>query len=120
VVGLAFGASGKHAPTNALGRLALEGTVWMLMCLPGAYAVSRYRIDWFFPAVLMIIGGRYLTFATLYGARVYWALGGSLGVAAVVAVVLAVAPPAAALAGATIELAFGVAMFAMDRARRRV
>ena len=84
-----LGAPGKHSYGNRLAALALEGTVFMLMCLPLAYALSLYRMEWFFPAVLMIIGGRYLTFGTVYGTPVYWALGALLGVGALAAYTLA-------------------------------
>jgi hypothetical protein len=112
-----LGATGKHASDNPLGRLAMEGTIWMIMCLPAAYLLSRTRMEWFFPAVLMVIAGRYLTFATIYGTRIYWVIAGLLGVAAYVCVQLNAAPFAGALAGALIEIIFGVALFVWVRRR---
>jgi hypothetical protein len=41
------------------------------------------NLSWFFPAMLMVIGGRYLSFAVVYGLRTYWALGASLAVSQV-------------------------------------
>lgn len=113
----ALGAPGKHSQGNKLAALALEGTVFMLMCLPLAYALSIYRIDWFFPAVLMIIGGRYLTFGTLYGTPIYWVLGGILGLAAIAAYKLALPPHSSAILGGTIELLFGGILLAAKRRR---
>jgi hypothetical protein len=111
----ALGVSGKHAPENPLGKLAMEGTIFMLMCLPLAYVISRYRIEWFFPAVLMIIGGRYLTFGTIYGTKLYWLLGALFGLSAWISVVLSLPPHASALIGAGVEIIFGLILFLKKR-----
>jgi hypothetical protein len=111
----ALGAAGKHSAGNKLAPLAMESTVFMLMCLPLAYGLSLFRMDWFFPAVLMIIGGRYLIFASVYGTPLYWLLGGSLGAAAVVAYQLALPPYVTALTGAAIELVFGAVLLVVKR-----
>jgi hypothetical protein len=87
----------------------------MIMCLPIAYALSLYRIEWFFPAVLMIIGGRYLTFGTVYGTPIYWVLGGLLGVGGYIAYSLALPPYGSAILGAAIELLFGGILLAVKR-----
>jgi hypothetical protein len=112
-----LGAPGTHTAGNPLGRLAMEGTIWMLMCLPAAYLLSLYRMTWFFPAVLMVIGGRYLTFATLYGTMAYWGLGVALGGAAMAGVMLTWTPSTAALTGAAIEIVFGTGLYVWQRGR---
>jgi hypothetical protein len=109
-----LGRSGKHNPSNPLGSLAMASTFWMIMCLVLAYGVSMMRIEWFFPAVLLIIGGRYLTFATLYGMRIYWALGAALALAAYPLFAYGASPATGALAGGAIEVAFAVAVFLMS------
>ena len=76
-----IGISGAHSKNNPLASLAMEGTFYMLMCIPLAYGLSLQRIEWFFPGMLMIIGGRYLTFNTIFGNRLFWVLGGVLGIA---------------------------------------
>jgi hypothetical protein len=114
----ALGAPGKHAPGNRLAPLALETTVSMLMCLPLAYGLSLHNIDWFFPAVMMIIGGRYLVFATIYGNRAYWLLGAALGIGALLAFRLGLPPHAAAWVGSGIELVFGTALLVAQRRAR--
>ena len=106
---------GVHMAGNPLGALALEGTILMLFALPLVFAVSRLRIDWFFPAMLLVIGGRYLTFATLYGMRVYWACGGALAVAACVQVATRASFATGALTGAATEFLFAAAIFLMAR-----
>jgi hypothetical protein len=55
-----LGTSGSHSPNNPFGKLAMEGTLFMLMCLPLAYGLSMQKVEWFFQAMLLIIGGRYL------------------------------------------------------------
>lgn len=105
-----LGRSGAHTPNNVLGRLALEGTIFMLMCLPLAYALSFQKVEWFFQGMLMIIGGRYLTFATLYGTRLYWGLGIGLGIAAYLLFSLNSSAPVSILVSSAIELTFGLVM----------
>ena len=110
-----LGAAGKHTTGNRLSALALETTVFMLMCLPLAYGLGLYRIEWFFPAVLMVIGGRYVTFGTVYGTPIYWGLGAALGAGAMLAYTLALPPYQSALLGAAIEIVFGAALLAAKR-----
>lgn len=115
-----LGRTGQHAKANPLGALALESTFWLIFCLPIAYAVSRFNMLWFFPCMLLVIGGRYLTFRTLYGLRVYWVCGASLAMAAYLIAALKLQPGAAALAGAAIETAFAAAiLFSSKRAAGR-
>lgn len=112
-----LGHAGTHTPGNALGRLAVEGTFWMLAGIATAYGVQLLRMEWFFPAMLLVIGGRYLTFQTLYGLRVYWACGAILCVAAL-ALALTRAPAfVGAFTGAAIELTFAALVY--NQARRR-
>ena len=114
-----LGRGGKHHPSNPLASLAMASTFWMIMCLVLAYGVSLLRIEWFFPAVLLIIGGRYMTFATLYGMRFYWALGVVLAAAAYPLFAVGATPATGALIGGGIEVGFAVAAFVMsDRAAR--
>ncbi len=98
-------------------RLALESTVWLIFCIPPAYALSRHRIEWFFPAMMLVIGGRYMVFATLYGRRIYWLCGGALALAAYALAVAGARPSAGALSGAAIEAVFAVAIFLRSRGR---
>lgn len=70
-----LGTSGVHDKENPLGKLAMEGTIWMIICLPIALMLTFQNPVWFFQAMLLIIGGRYLTFQTLYGNKVFWLLG---------------------------------------------
>ena len=111
-----LGRPGSHTPGNPMGALAMASTIWMIMSFALAYAASMVRIEWFFPAMLAVIGGRYMTFATIYGGRIYWAFGAALAVAAWLLAQALVAPYVAAAAGAAIEAAFALPIF---RAARR-
>jgi hypothetical protein len=114
-----LGRSGKHHPANPLAGLAMASTFWMILCIPLAFAISTVRIDLFFPAMLLIIGGRYLTFATLYGGKLYWVCGATLALAAYPLVKLGATPAVGAFAGGAIEVAFAVAVFVTaERAER--
>ncbi len=106
----AMGRSGQHSKDNPLGPLAIQGTIWMVLSIFIAVGISITRVEWFFPAMLLIIGGRYLTFVTLYGLRVYWVFGAALVAAGALLVILEAPAIAGAYAGALTEYAFGIAI----------
>lgn len=107
----AIGLSGAHTKGNPLGNLAMEGTIFMLMCLPLAFLLSRQQPEWFFQGMLLIIGGRYLTFASIYGLKIYWILGAVLGFAAYLLFYFGVQSFGSLLTGSVIEISFGVLTF---------
>ncbi|MEJ8801166.1 DUF7010 family protein [Pontibacter sp. H249] len=113
-----LGAAGAHAQSNPLGKLAMEGTLFMIMCLPLAYGLSFQKVEWFFQGMLLIIGGRYLHFATLYGSRLYWALGIGLGIAAYLLFTLNSPSHTTLLVGAAMEILFGLVMVTILRRRK--
>ena len=100
-----------HTAGNPLGVLAGEGTVWLVAGCAIAYGVSVLRIEWYFPAMLLVIGGRYLTFQTLYGLRIYWVLGALLGATGFALALLRAPPVIGAFSGATIELISAIVLF---------
>jgi hypothetical protein len=110
-----LGRSGKHAKGNPLSSLAFATTVWLILSCALAYGVSLHRIEWFFPAMLCVIGGRYLTFATLYGMRAYWACGLTLVAAAYGLLTLRAAPTMGAFTGAAVEAGFAIFLFIQSR-----
>ncbi len=101
-----LGAPATHAKTNPLGPLAWASTFWLIFSLPLAYGLGLQNPAWFFSAMLLVIGGRYLVFATLFGVRFYWALGLVLAGAGFVLGWLAVPAPVVAAVGAAIEMVF--------------
>ena len=108
------GRPGKHSEGNPLAPLAIEGTIWMLLSILIAVGVAFYRVEWFFPAMLLVIGGRYFSFATLYGLRIYWFFGTTLATAGIVLAALEAPVAACAFAGTVIEYAFGVGLFRLQ------
>lgn len=111
----ALGRSGKHRSGNPFAALAGASTVWMILMLPLAYGVSRVHLEWFFPAMLCIIGGRYLTFASIYGARTFWIGGATLAAAGLALARTSASPTFSAFTGAAIEAAFAIALFVSSR-----
>lgn len=110
-----MGRPAKHSAGNPLGALALESTVWLIASLPLVFVVSLHRIEWFFPAMLLVIGGRYFTFSTLFGNRIYWLCGATLLLAGYVLVKSTASPIIGALTGAVIEMVFATVVFLMAR-----
>ncbi|MFV8343040.1 DUF7010 family protein [Flavobacterium sp. XS2P39] len=106
-----IGLSGNHTKGNPLGNLGMEGTIFMIMCLPIAFGLSLQYTEWFFQGMLLIIGGRYLTFSSIYGIRLYWFLGAVLGIAAYLLFYNSVQSFGTLLTGSLIEISFGLFMF---------
>ncbi len=106
---------GSHTPGNPLARLAGENTVLLILGLILGTAVSTVRLEWFFPAVLLIIGGRYLTFQTLYGVRTYWVCGAGLCAVGLGLGVMGAPVFAGALTGAAVELVTAAVLFRQAR-----
>jgi hypothetical protein len=107
----ALGRSARHARGNPFGTLALASTFWLVLSLPLAYSVSLLRMEWFFPAMLFVIGGRYLVFSTMFGTRVYWACGATLVAAGYGLARMQAAPELAAFTGSGIEALFAAILF---------
>jgi len=110
-----LGRSGAHARGNPLAALAMEGTLWLLLGFALAYGLSLWRSELFFPAMLLTIGGRYLTFATLYGMRIYWIFGAALSGAGMLLANSGAPMAASALIGGAIEIVFGLAIWLAGR-----
>ncbi|MGB0132464.1 DUF7010 family protein [Dokdonella sp.] len=109
------GARGAHTKGNPMGGLAAASTFWLIFCLPLAYALGLQQPGWFFAAMLLIIGGRYLVFATLYGMRLYWMLGLSLAVAGFAMGYLAASVQIVAASGAVLEAVFAIIFLMLHR-----
>jgi hypothetical protein len=66
---------------NSLGmQVAFVLPFSMLLLVP----VGFYKLNWFFPALMILVGAHYLPFATLYGMRMFLFLAGILIVMGVV------------------------------------
>ncbi len=115
VIARFLGRPGAHAKGNPLGALAFESTAILLLGVLLAFALSQFRVELFFPAMLLVIGGRYLTFQTLYGLPIYWVCGGVLSAAGLLAAVLRLPVAASAFAGGAVEAVFAVLIFSRMR-----
>lgn len=115
LIARALGSRGTHEKGNAFGLLAGASTFWLVFCLPIAYVLSLAQPGLFFPAMLLIIGGRYLVFGTLYGMPLYWALGLALAGAGCALAVLQASVFTGALAGAVLEAGFAIACLVQHR-----
>lgn len=102
------GLPGTHPKGNPLGQLAGASTFWLIFCLPIAWLLGQQQPAWFFAAMLLVIGGRYLVFATLYGMRLYWALGLALAAAGFGLTVAGMPAAVLASSGALIEVVFAI------------
>lgn len=59
---------------NPLNGLAMQVAFLVPLTLPLAGAAALYDIDWFYPAVMVIVGAHYLPFIFLYGMRAFGVL----------------------------------------------
>lgn len=65
----------RENPLNSLAmQIAFGLPISMLLLVP----VGLYRLNWFFPALMILLGAHYLPFAFLYGMRMFLALSGVL------------------------------------------
>ena len=70
----------RENPFHWLGmQVAFVLPLSMLLLVPVGY----YRLNWFFPALMILLGAHYLPFATLYGMRMFLFLAGILVAAGV-------------------------------------
>ncbi|MEM7111197.1 MAG: hypothetical protein AAF614_02105 [Chloroflexota bacterium] len=100
--------SGKHSTNNLLGTLALETTFLLFIGLFIAFTVVQIKVELFFPTMLLIIGGRYLSFNSLYGNRLYWFFGGFLVLAGVLCIIFDAPFVTGAFFGGGIEIIGGI------------
>lgn len=77
----AMGRRASVRPENPLAALALQTAVIIPLCLPVVGAAALHRPEWFYPGVMVVVGAHYLPFVTLYGMRLWYALGIALLVA---------------------------------------
>jgi hypothetical protein len=107
--------SGKHKAENPFSFLAMESTALLFIGLFVAFFTLQQRPEWFFSIMILIIGGRYLMFNTLYGMRLYWIFGAVLIIAGVLG--FFINPPfyLMALIGGLIELIFGGIIIFADK-----
>lgn len=111
-----LGGAGRIPDTNPLRPVGLTVPLVGALGLPAALGATLYRQEWFFPAMMIVIGAHYLPFWPLYGMPGFVVLG--LGIWAAGLVVALWAPGLAVGAGAGTGLglmAFGVGAWIRHR-----
>lgn len=63
---------------NPLNALAMQVAFIVPFTLPLAGAAALHNVNWFYPAVMVIVGAHYLPFVFLYGMRAFGVLAGAL------------------------------------------
>lgn len=69
-----LGRAGTVGPSNRLYSLGPQVAFVLPASLPVVGAAALYRLDWFYPAFMVVLGAHYLPFVFLYGMRMFWAL----------------------------------------------
>ena len=110
-----LGRSGKHTPGNPLLPLALETTILLFIGLFLAFAMLQINNQYFYPVMLLIIGGRYLMFSSLYGMRSYWVIGGLLAASGAACFVLDAEFIVGAFVGGVVEVLGALVIFNLAR-----
>ena len=62
------------SPTNALRHLGMQVAFVLPLSMPLLLPVSLYRLNLFYPALMILLGAHYLPFVTLYGMKMFAAL----------------------------------------------
>ena len=60
--------------TNSLRSLGMQVAFVLPLSMPLLVPVGMYRLTWFYPAMMVLLGAHYLPFAFLYGMRMFFVL----------------------------------------------
>ncbi len=71
-------------PGNPLNALGMQVAFVLPLSLPVVGAAALYRLDWFYPAFMIVLGAHYLPFVFLYGMRMFAVLTALLVTAGIV------------------------------------
>lgn len=99
----------KVSRGNPLKSLGMQAAFVLPLSLPVVGAAALYRIDWFFPAFMIVLGAHYLPFVTLYDMHSFYGIAAVLVTAGVMMGLYVQVPFAAgAWFTAAVLLAFAV------------
>ena len=73
-----MGRSGRVSSENALHGLGAQVAFVLPLTLPVVGAATLYRVEWFFPALMVALGAHYVPFVFLYGMRMFAVLAAAL------------------------------------------
>jgi hypothetical protein len=81
-----IGRAGRVGSDNQLYALGAQVAFVLPLSLPVVGAAALYRVEWFYPAFMIVLGAHYVPFVFLYGMRMFavlaallWTAGLSLG-----------------------------------------
>jgi hypothetical protein len=72
------GVKGWISANNSLRELGMQVAFVLPASMPLLVPVGLYRLNWFYPAMMILLGAHYLPFVFLYGMRMFAALAGLL------------------------------------------
>ena len=56
---------------NSLSQLGMQVAFVLPLSMPLLLPVSLYRLNWFYPAIMVLLGAHYIPFVFLYGMRMF-------------------------------------------------
>jgi hypothetical protein len=62
------------SPANSLRYLGMQAAFVLPLSMPLLLPVGLYRLNWFYPGMMILLGAHYLPFVFLYGMRMFAAL----------------------------------------------
>lgn len=98
-----IGRSASAGNGSPLAHLAMATTAWLIAGCVLSFGLYTANPAWFFPAMLLVIGSRYLAFQTLFGLRIYWICGALLIAAGYLGAAARLSPATVAFVGSGIE-----------------
>jgi hypothetical protein len=73
-----MGRRASLSSSNQMGQLAMQVAFTVPLNLLVVGGATVYRMNWFYPGCMIVVGSHYLPFAYLYGMWQFWILGGFL------------------------------------------
>jgi len=66
-----FGCRSPLSAQNSLRHLGMQVAFVLPLSMPLLLPVSLYRLNWFYPAMMVLLGAHYIPFVFLYGMRMF-------------------------------------------------
>lgn len=70
------GRQNQLSPQNSLRQLGMQVAFVLPVAMPLLLPVGLYRLNWFYPAMMILLGAHYIPFVFLYGMRMFAVLAG--------------------------------------------
>lgn len=118
----AFGERARVNAANGLHALGMQVAFVLPLSMPLLLPVSLHRLNWFFPAMMILLGAHYLPFVFLYGMRMFAVLTAALvGGGTVIALYFSESFSVGAwYTGAVLLMFAAIGKASVDRERRAV